>query len=125
MEEGLKDWIKKLRQTNKLIIVEGKNDKRALEQLGIKNIMVLKKDKAVYEVVEEASRKSNEVIILTDLDKKGKELYGILKGGLERHGTKIDNYFREFLYSNTELSHIEGLAKYLKKRIGLQPFSPA
>lgn len=111
--EALQEWLENLRQSSKLIIVEGINDKKALEEVGAKRIITLKK--ALFEVVEEIAKQEKEVVILTDLDKKGQEFYGKLKKGLEERGVKIDSYFREFLFKNTELRHIEGLVHYLKK----------
>lgn len=106
-------WIEKLRKEEKLIIVEGIKDKRALENIGLKNIVTLKKP--LYAVVEEIASKAKEVIILTDLDPKGKELYARLSKDLQKHGVKIDNAFREFLFKETKLRQIEGLVHYLHK----------
>jgi len=51
--------------------------------------------------------------LLTDLDKKGKELYGKLNSGLQRFGVRIDNNFREFLFKKTKIRQIEGLRNTL------------
>ena len=110
MINDLVEWKEKLRITNKLIIVEGKKDKNALNYLGITNIFVLN-NKPLYKVVEDAAKLSKEIIILTDLDSEGRKLYSILKIDLQKHGVKIDNEFREFLIRNTEMSCIEGIKK--------------
>lgn len=96
------------------IIVEGKKDKRALEDLGLTNIITL--DKPLYRVVE--SIKSKEISILTDFDKKGKELYQKLKQECSREGIKVNNKLRSFLIRNTQLVHIEGLSAYLRRDNG-------
>ena len=106
--------LKKLKKSNKIIIVEGKKDKEALEKLGIKNIIELSK-KPLFHVIEDIADNGKECIILTDLDKKGKELYGKINSGLQKFGVKIDNSFREFLYKNTQLRQIEGITTYMKK----------
>jgi 5S rRNA maturation endonuclease (ribonuclease M5) len=103
--------INKLIKDNKLIIVEGKKDKISLNRLGITNIRVLKKP--LYKEIEEISKTNKEIIILTDLDKEGKKLYGKLNSRLQDFGVKIDNSFRELLFKNSKLSHIEGLYSYL------------
>ena len=108
----LDSFISELKKTSKLIIVEGKKDKKALEEFGIKNIITLKQ--ALYKTVEEISSKNKEVIILTDLDKEGKELYGKLNSELQRFGVKVDKKFREFLFKNTTLRQIEGISKYME-----------
>jgi len=109
----LLEWVGKLKDSGKLIIVEGVKDKRALEKMGIDNVITLKK--ALYKVVEEAAKHEKECIILTDFDKKGKQLYEKLNSGLSEEGVKIDRYFREWLRKHTRLSHIEGLMNYMEK----------
>ncbi len=109
------DWlINNLdRIKNKLFIVEGKKDKKALNSLGINNIITLKK--SLFETVEEISKKTNECVILTDLDKEGRKLYGKLRNDLQKHGVKIDNSFRNFLFRETKVRQIEALDKLVRK----------
>lgn len=111
----LESWLEKLRAEEKAIIVEGIKDKNALISLGIteKLIFTLSK-KALFELTEDIADNFKEAIILTDFDKKGKELYGKLNKDLVTNGVKVDNYFREFLQKKTKLSHIEGIVKYLE-----------
>lgn len=114
--EELNQKINKLKNSNKLIIVEGKKDSIALKKLGLKNIIELSK-KPIFQIIEGVAHKNKECIILTDMDKKGKQLYGKLNSGLSRLGVKVDNKFREFLQKKTRLSHIEGLFTYVNKKI--------
>ena len=107
-------YLNKLKKSNKIIIVEGKKDKEALEKLGIKNIIELSK-KPLFQVIEDIADNGKECVILTDLDKKGKELYGKINSGLQKFGVKIDNSFRAFLYKTTQLRQIEGITTYMKK----------
>ena len=102
---SLEDWIKKLKDSNKLIIVEGKKDKKALEDLGLLKIITISNSSLL--ILDDFNEK--EVIILTDLDHQGKKLYSKLRHILQRRGVKIDNQFREFLFRNTRISHIEGI----------------
>lgn len=106
--------IKKLRQSGKAVIVEGIKDKRALEKFGIKRVFTLSR-KPIYAVIEEVSDKHKEVVILTDLDKEGKQLFGRLNTGLQHLGVKVDKKFREFLFKKTKLRQIEGLTRYARK----------
>jgi 5S rRNA maturation endonuclease (ribonuclease M5) len=109
------EWKEKLITTNKLIIVEGKKDKNALNSLNIKNIFVLN-NKPLYQVVEEVAELVDEAVILTDLDSEGKKLYSMLREYLERNGVKIDKQFREFLMKNTKITCIESIEKsFLEK----------
>ena len=110
------EHINKIKQSNQLIIVEGKKDRAALEKFGIKNIIELNK-KPIFEIIENISDNNEKCIILTDLDRQGKELYGKLNSGLQQRGVKINNNFRNFLFKNTKLRQIEGLATHIEKTI--------
>lgn len=113
--KDIMDYIDALKRSNKLIIVEGKKDKEALEQLGLKNIVTLSKT-PIFQVIEDISKITKEVVILTDLDKEGKKLFGKLNSGLGYHGVRVDNKFREFLFKETKLRQIEGLVNYIDKQ---------
>ena len=112
-KEEFSNIIEKAKNSNTLIIVEGKKDKAALQKLGLSNIIELNK-KPLFQIVEEVSGSDDECIILTDLDKKGKELYGKLSSDLQKHGVKVNNKFREFLFRHTKLRQIEGIDSYLE-----------
>jgi len=105
----LETWAEELKKSHKLIIVEGKKDKLALESLGIKKITTF--SNSAYYSIENI--KAKEVVILTDLDNHGKKLYSILKHNLQKNGIKIDRKFREFL-SNEKITTIESITKILE-----------
>src|SRR3989344_2969046 len=111
--EELNKFIGKIKNSGILVIVEGKKDRNALESLGISNIVELSK-KPLFQIVEEIASSNDECIILTDLDKKGKEIYGKLNSNLQKHGVKVNNKFREFLFRHTKLRQIEGMDSYLE-----------
>lgn len=102
------EWIQELKNSKELIIVEGKKDKKALEELGIKNIKIIKGP--LYKFIE--SIKQKRVILLVDLDKEGKKLYAILKNQFQKRKIKVDYRFRKFLFK-AKLSHIEGINHYI------------
>ncbi|MEK6816296.1 MAG: toprim domain-containing protein [Nanoarchaeota archaeon] len=108
--DDIKEEIKVLKQSNKLIIVEGKKDVASLKELGLKNVRQL--SGPLFGTIE--SIEDREIVLLTDLDAEGKKLYSSLKRQLDRRGVKIDNSLRDLLFK-TRLSHIEGLSHYLKK----------
>ena len=110
--EQIREEIKKIKERDLLIIVEGKKDKQAIEKLGITKIEVLSKT-PIYKVIETVAEKAKEVVILTDMDKKGKELYHRLLVGLQKHGLKINNKLRELLF-RAKVSHVEGLGTILE-----------
>jgi len=102
--ESIEEWANKLK--DKTVIVEGIKDKKALNNLGVKNVITL--NKPIYKIIDDISEMYKDVVILTDLDKKGRELYSKLRFGLERNHVKIDNSFRIFLFKE-KISHIEGI----------------
>ena len=112
ISEELYNSIEKIINSNILVIVEGKKDRIALQKLGISNIIELNK-KPLFQIVEHIANSNDECIILTDLDKKGKELFGKLNSDLQKRGLKINNKLREFLFKHTKLRQIEGIITYM------------
>lgn len=110
----LDQWIEKLAEEQPLIIVEGAKDKASLAKLGIENVITLR-GKPLYKVVEHAAKITKECIILTDLDEEGKKLYHKLKTDLNRHGVKVNDAFRKFLFKDTEIRQIEGMYRYVQR----------
>ncbi len=110
--ENLKLQIAELLTTEATVIVEGKKDKKAVEMLGAEDVVLL--NKPIHQTIDEVSERNKPVIILTDLDKEGKALYGKLAQGLQNRGVKIDNRLRNLLFKDTKLRQIEGLTTYLK-----------
>ena len=111
---GLLEEIEKIKKENLLIVVEGKKDKSALEQIGLKNIFVLDENgKSLLIKIEEISQRDKECIILTDFDKKGKEIYKLVKSELLQKGITLNNKLRNLLLKS-HLSHIEGIFTFLK-----------
>ncbi|MBN2052171.1 toprim domain-containing protein [Candidatus Woesearchaeota archaeon] len=107
--ENLYEMVEKYKQY--LVIVEGKRDKVALEELGFEHIMPLN-GRPLYDVAENVQEK--QVIILTDLDKKGEEIYSRIKKDLDKRGVEVDDTLRNLLFK-TELRQIEGLTNYLRR----------
>ena len=101
------------------IIVEGKNDVRALRIFPIegKILMAKAKGKSMLDVVSEieASRK-REVILLLDFDRRGKEWTKHLKQHLEKIRVKPNVIFwKKFLsIAGRELKDVQGLTSYLE-----------
>src|SRR3990167_5899825 len=108
--ENITILLDEISHSNIPIIVEGRNDKKALQELGLDNIFTL--NLPLFKIVERIHTK--EVVILTDLDKKGKELYRRIAHDCIHHGIKVNNRLRHFLFKETQLAHIEGLPTYLR-----------
>jgi 5S rRNA maturation endonuclease (ribonuclease M5) len=110
----LNGWLERLKESEKLIIVEGFKDRNALMKLGIEKAQIVVLGKPIFAVAESVAERTKKAIILTDLDEEGKKLYSKLKHDLSANGVEVDNYFREFLFRNTKLAHIEGIDTYFK-----------
>lgn len=117
--DDLIDEIENLKKYKQKVIVEGEHDKDALNDLGLDNVFVLHKTGAsVFTRIEQLMNdlnKKESCVILTDLDKKGKTYYKLLKKELVKEGFKVNNRIREIL-SRFKVSHIEGLSSFLRKR---------
>ena len=111
--EQIGEELARLADSGIPVIVEGPKDASALRLLGINNIFELSKQ-PIFVLAEQIAVYHKRAAILTDLDKKGKILYGKLHRSLIRQGVQTDNRFRQFLLRYTKISHIEGLATYLK-----------
>jgi len=103
-------FILSLKQSEKAIIVEGDKDKAALAKYGISRVYTLSKF-SLFKICEMIASNYDEAVILTDFDKKGRQLYSKLKKNLEKVGIKVDMEYREWLRKNTRISHIEGLRR--------------
>jgi 5S rRNA maturation endonuclease (ribonuclease M5) len=90
-EEQLDEVIRGLE--DKLIIVEGKMDKKALKTLGLKDIIAIN-GRPLYEVAEVALSAKKQVVILTDFDTKGREIAKKLKYLLQRQGKSPNSELR-------------------------------
>jgi len=77
-----------------VVLVEGKRDKRALEAFGIEPVYQMK-GKKYHDIAQELSEKFKGVVLLTDLDRHGEEIFRKLSKILESYGLKVDGSFRE------------------------------
>jgi len=108
------------------IIVEGKNDVHALQKLDVKGDFILAKTsgKSFLDTLSEVEKKGkNEVILLMDFDKRGKEWTKRLTQHLEKMKIKPNSLFWRELLSlvGREVKDVEGLATYmetLRKKCG-------
>ena len=100
-----KDYVELFDKLNKLIndinslatkkyviVVEGKNDRIALENIGIRLPVLLYNDPHFHRKVMD--EEIGGAIILTDWDKKGKELNKRIAEELRQLGIQVDTYYR-------------------------------
>jgi len=78
---------------SKLLIVEGKNDEKALKSLGLNNIIKIDR-KPLYQIAREVSG-AEEIVILTDFDRKGRELASRLSRLLIPRKIRINQRLRK------------------------------
>ncbi len=100
------------------IIVEGKKDIAAMNHLGFYRVYALHKTGvSLREGVEEMVGffdKKDKVCILTDFDRRGKQLYMKVKEILQELGVRLDSSLRGILIK-ARVSHIEGFDKFIEK----------
>jgi 5S rRNA maturation endonuclease (ribonuclease M5) len=100
------------------IIVEGKKDAATLEALGFEHVyMINQTSVSIGERVEQIVArvgKKRKICILTDFDKKGKQLYLLLKRLFQEQGSRLDSSLRGILL-HAGVSHIEGLDSFIER----------
>jgi len=112
----LQDQIERFKDY--IIIVEGKKDVQALKSLGFEKVYAIHQTSVpLRERVEQIMsliEKKDRICILTDLDKRGKQLYETLKPIFQELGAKLDSTLRGILIKS-RLSHIEGIYSFMEK----------
>ncbi len=119
--------IDNLKKSGNMIVVEGEHDRDALENLGLERIFILNKTgvsifNRIDDLIKQLQNKEH-CVILTDLDKKGKAYYKMIRKELENHGLRPNSRMREIL-ERSRVSHIEGLDKFLEVKMPLHHPSP-
>jgi 5S rRNA maturation endonuclease (ribonuclease M5) len=120
-EEKIKQIIDELTEESakgKLVVVEGKNDELALQELGVcgKFLTVKTGGKSFLQASEEIERLGvKEVVLLLDFDRRGKEGTFRLKYNLERAKIKADMRFWRELQAlvGRDIRCIESLQSFL------------
>jgi len=107
--EKFKDYV---------ILVEGNKDAATLKYLGFDKVFAVHQTSVpirnrIEQIISHLDKK-DKVCILTDLDKKGKKLYMLIKSLLQEHNVKVDSSLRGLLLK-ANLSHIEDITKFMKQ----------
>ena len=100
-----------------IIIVEGKRDIFSLRRLGIEGNFELATNISLYQFTETVAKIGNEVIVLTDWDRRGDLLAVKLSGYFENFGLKPELQIRHKmkLICHKEIKDIEGLYTYVAR----------
>lgn len=119
----LLERLSKVAEKHTPIIVEGKSDVDALQELGVKGEFICVKAslKPLHSLLE--CIKGDEAIILTDFDRRGAELASRLKKALEKMRIKPNLFYWKEISGlvRHDVKDIEGLASYiytLRKKTG-------
>lgn len=111
-QSGLGPLLEEIKERNLPVVVEGQNDQKALQALGLSNLILLNK-KPLYKVIEDLE--ATEIVILTDLDREGRRLFGRLSRECNQRGIKVNNKLRLFLL-HTPVAHIEGVVTFMRNQ---------
>jgi len=114
--EEILNLLRRIKEENVPLVVEGKKDVDALRYIGIKGDIKPLNGKPLYEFAEEISKEFSEVIILTDFDKEGKNLKKMLIFYFEKNGVKTNTEYWKKLSTLSKSTTIEGL-KNIKKEV--------
>lgn len=110
------------------IVVEGRNDVRSLRELGfLGEITCINSGQSLAMVVEELTRRNDEIIVLTDFDRTGEILKDKLSVYVQSQGKQADlylwNYFRSIGFANS-VEEIHGaVIKMVEKSMTIKTIS--
>jgi 5S rRNA maturation endonuclease (ribonuclease M5) len=110
-ESEIEEFWKEIENiTNSTVIVEGKNDKKPLLKLGIKNVLDIS-GKPFNEILEKTN---GSAVILTDFDNEGRKKASILTKLFQSNGTRVNSLVRRKIKSIFKIQKIEELNSFTK-----------
>jgi len=107
-----------------VIVVEGKRDVNALASVGFKgNVVTLNNFRGINRLVDNLER-AGKVILMLDMDHKGKYLTHKILTLLQYKGKNVDVFYKKILSEITKgkVRHTEDLAIYNKYISGFNKF---
>ena len=123
--EEVEKTLLDLKEENKYIpiLVEGEKDIDALRKLDVNGeIISLNRGITLTDFCDIISRKYNDIILLTDWDRKGGSLCHTIQKNLEGR-VKCNTRFREIFASYTMIRTVEGLPSWIqtmKKKLNVK-----
>lgn len=120
--ELLLETLEELREANEEtpIVVEGARDVASLRLLGLTgHVIPLHSGEPLFQVAEAIASQADEVILLTDWDRKGELLFDQLSANLAANGVRIDGSYRDRIRRaiRPTLGDVESLAGYVAKNL--------
>lgn len=103
------------------VVVEGEKDKTALRKLGLEGtIIVIQRGKRISALCDFIAENYKEIIILTDWDRKGWQLYRKIEKNLKGR-TRCINDYRLILAKYSTVKDVESIPSFImsiKERLG-------
>ena len=101
-----------------IIIVEGSKDAETLKSYGIKGKICCIKNRRIpiYDLLNQYVNTDEELIVLTDFDRRGVQLAKKIVAYMEKHGKPVNLTFWATLYGmfSNDIKDVEGIGTYLK-----------
>ncbi|RLI05375.1 hypothetical protein DRO26_02390 [Candidatus Bathyarchaeota archaeon] len=101
-----------------VILVEGVKDAKALKSIGVSGKICCIKNRKIplYDLLSEYVNVKEELIVLTDFDRRGVQLAEKITRYLEKYGKHPNLTFWNRIYGflSGEIKDVEGLSSYLK-----------
>ncbi len=99
------------------IIVEGMRDERALRSLGVRGPVIMASRRPALELAEDAARRYEAIVVLTDWDLKGDEMALKIEQHLRSAGVRADVEIRSRLKKlvRKEIKDVESLSLYVER----------
>jgi len=107
-----------------VVVVEGKRDVNALESIGFKgNVITINNYKGINKLADKLERE-DKVILMLDMDSKGKYLTYRILTLLQYKGKNVDMFYKKMLLTITKgkVRHTEDLVIYYKYISGFNKF---
>lgn len=92
----LEEIVSRIERDVDAVIVEGYSDRIVLEKLGFSGNIYLSAEKSVEGLVEDVSRGSNRVAVLTDFDEHGKDQAKVISRELDKEIDVLNSAREEF-----------------------------
>ena len=103
------------------VVVEGEKDKTALRKLGLEGtIIVIQRGKRISALCDFIAENYKDIIILTDWDRKGWQLYRKMEKNLKGR-TRCINDYRLILAKYSTVKDVESIPSFImsiKERLG-------
>lgn len=112
-EENQAKYIEDILNSGTAILVEGKKDRKVLEDVGLENILDIS-GKRLDDVSSQIRKKYTKVIILTDFDREGVIQYKRLKSLLMSDEVEVDDNSRRKFKKMFLVNRVEELVTYLR-----------